>query len=220
MSEKHYLGILKGGIFASFIILFFIFSSLLFPFISSKQLSFNILIEVLLVICVLFLIKYPRYLPKKSYLSWGLIAYFITILLSLVVSVDFNLSFWGDVERMLGLFHLLHFLVFYFIIITVFRSKKDFQQLLQVLIGSAVVVALYGIFKQTAESTIGNRAYVAAIMLFAMFLQALFLIQKKEWWLKLLYGIGIIITFISFVNPITLTSFISTISLNHIKVFL
>ncbi|NCU31935.1 MAG: DUF349 domain-containing protein, partial [Candidatus Moranbacteria bacterium] len=48
------------------------------------------------------------------------------ILMSLAVSADYNLTFWGDVERMLGLFHLLHFLLFYFIIITAFRNKKDY----------------------------------------------------------------------------------------------
>lgn len=200
MSEKLYINILKYGVFASFLTLFFFFSSLLFPFISSKQLSFNILIEILLFISILFLIKYPKYLPKKSHLSLGIVAYFITILLSLTVSVDFNLSFWGDIERMLGFFHLLHFLFFYFIIITVFRSKKDYYQLLNVLVVSSVLVALYGIFKKDPNSTIGNRAYVAAMMLFAMFLQALFLLKSKKWWLKFLYIIGIIITLIIFIK--------------------
>ena len=200
MSEKSYLNILRGGVFSSFVILFFVFSSMLFPFISSKQLSFNILIEVLLVLLLVFLIKYPKYFPKKSYLTWGLVAFFITMFFSLFVSVDFNLSFWGDIERMLGFFHLLHFLAFYFIIITVFRSKKDYYNLLYVLTGSAVLVALYGIIKDSPESSIGNRAYVAAIMLFAFFLQALFFLKTKNWWLRLVYVAGIIISGVSFIR--------------------
>lgn len=200
MSDKTYLNILKGGVLLSFVILFFVFGGLLFPFISSKQLSFNILIEVLLLVWGIFLIKYPKYLPKKSQLSWGIIAYFLAILLSLFVSYDFNLSFWGDIERMLGYFHLLHFLALYFIIITAFRSKKDFSILLNTLIGSAVLIALYAIFKHDANATIGNRAYVAAMMIFAMFLQALFLIKNKDWWQKAIYAVGIVITFISFIK--------------------
>jgi O-antigen ligase len=200
MSDKSYLNILKGGVLLSFVILFFVFGDLLFPFISSKQLSFNILIEVLLLVGVIFLIKYPKYLPTKSQLSWGIIAYFLAILLSLFVSYDFNLSFWGDIERMLGYFHLLHFLALYFIIITAFRSKKDFSLLLNTLIGSAVLIALYAIFKHDANATIGNRAYVAAMMIFAIFLQALFLIKNKDWWIKGIYAIGIIISFIGFIK--------------------
>ncbi len=200
MSEKYYLNILKGGVFASFICLFFVFSGVLFPFISSKQISFNILIEILLLVLIFFLIQYPKYLPKKSYLSWALIAYFITIAMSLVVSVDFNLSFWGDAERMLGFFHLLHFLAFYFIIITVFRTKKDYLNLLNIFISSVVLVALYGILKNNPDTTLGNRAYVAALMIFALFLEVLFFLKSKEWWLKFIYSIAFVITFISFVK--------------------
>ncbi len=198
MSEKNYLWILKGGVFASFIILFFSFSSFLFPFISSKQLPFNLLIEVLFIIYLIFLIQYPKYAPRKSYLSWALFAYFIAIALSLVVSVDFNLSFWGDIERMLGFFHLLHFLIFYIIIISVFKTRKDYQSLLYAIVFSALGIAFYGFYSGVAHSTIGNRAYVAAIMLFAMFLQALFFWREKSWLIRPLYLIGIVVTFISF----------------------
>jgi O-antigen ligase/tetratricopeptide (TPR) repeat protein len=200
MSKKLYLNILKGGVFASFIILFFVFLSFLFPYISSKQLSFNVWINILMVFWLLFIMKYPKYIPRKSYISWGVIAYFTTILMSLAVSVDFNLSFWGDVERMLGFFHLLHFLFFYFIIITVFRSKQDFYQLLHFVAISAVLVGLYGIYKDVAHSTIGNRAYVAAMMLFSLFLQTLFFIKTKSWWLRISYFVGIIIAFLAFIR--------------------
>ncbi|MFA5644402.1 MAG: O-antigen ligase family protein [Patescibacteria group bacterium] len=200
MSQKAYLDILKGGILVSFVTLFFVFSSLLFPFISSKQIFFNIIIEILFVFWLFFIFKFPKYLPKVSLLSGGLIVYFVFIALSLVVSVDFNLSFWGDVERMLGYFHLLHFLIFYFLIITAFRSKKDFHLLLNTLVVSTVLIALYGIVKKTPESCIGNRAYVGGIMIFSIFLQAFFISRTKNWWLKLVYLIGIVLALVSFVR--------------------
>ena len=198
MTDKIYLNILKGGVLASLAMLFFVFSGFLFPYITSKQLSFNILIEVLLIVLIVFIIKFPKYRPKKSLLTWGLIAYFISIALSLFVSVDFNLSFWGDTERMLGFFHLSHFLVLYFIIITVFRSKKDYALLFNGIIISAIVVAIYGFAIGNMNSTIGNCAYVAAIMLIAMFLEAYFFIEKKEWWEKLIYAVAFIISIIGF----------------------
>jgi O-antigen ligase len=200
MSEKIYLNILKGGVLLSFFSLFLVFSDFLFPYISSKQLSFNILVEVLLLIWIFFLIKYPKYIPRKSFISGGLLAYFAVMGFSLLFSVDFNLSFWGGIERMLGFFHLFHFLIFYFIVISVFKTKKDYFYLLNVLIASALGVALYAIIKDASISTIGNTAYVAAMMLFSVFLQAFFLFQRKEWWLKLVYLVGIIISFIAFVK--------------------
>lgn len=200
MSEKIYLNILKGGVVLSFFTLFFVFPGFLFPYISSKQLPFNILIEVLLLVWIFFLIKYPKYIPRKSFISGGLLAYFAVMAFSMLFSVDFNLSFWGGIERMLGFFHLFHFLIFYFIIISVFKTKKDYFYLLNVLIASALGVALYAIVKDVRISTIGNTAYVAAIMLFSIFLQTFFLFQRRELYLKLVYLAGIIISFMAFIK--------------------
>lgn len=200
MSDKSYLTILKGGILASFVMLLFVFSSFLFPFITSKQLPFNILMEVLLAVYIIFLIQYPKYSPKKSHISFAVLAYFITVIISLFVSVDFNLSFWGDIERMLGFFHLLHFFIFYIITISVFKSKQDFKLLFNILISSALLVALYALIKHNPDSTIGNRAYVAAMMLFALFLQFMYLLKSPAWWTKILYGLGIVLAFVGFIK--------------------
>jgi FtsH-binding integral membrane protein len=127
MSPKTYLRILQGGIALSLLAILFVFKELLFPYITSKQLPFNIIMEFLFVIWLVFIMRYPKYRPKKNLITYGLIAYFLAILASCVVSVDFNLSFWGDAERMLGFFHLAHFLVFYLVIITAFRNWKDWQ---------------------------------------------------------------------------------------------
>ena len=200
MSKKSYLRILQGGILVSFLILLFVFSGFLFPFITSKQLTFNILMEVLLAIFLIFIIKYPEYAPKKSQLTWAIIIYFLTIIASLFVSFDFNLSFWGDLERMLGLFHLLHFFIFYIITISVFRSKNDFKLLFHAIIISSLMVVLYAWQKNNPDSSIGNRAYVAAMMLFALFLQVMYLLRNPKWWAKVLYGLGIILAFIGFIK--------------------
>ena len=116
MSEKSYLRILQAGVIASLFIVLFVFPSLLFPYISSKQLSFNILMEILAAVWLVFILRYPAYRPKLNLIIYGLLSYFAVILISAFTGVDFNLSFWGDIERMLGFFHLFHFLIFFFII--------------------------------------------------------------------------------------------------------
>ena len=173
MSQKVYLYILKGGVLASFFCVLFVFKGLLFPFITSKQLPFNILMELMLVIWLAFIIKFPQWNPfgkfagkaTKNLVTWGLFAFFGALIASLFVSVDFNLSMWGDIERMLGVFHILHFAVLYVVAITVFRDKKDWKIALITLLSVAVLVALQG--TKDSKSTIGNNAYTAAFMLFA-----------------------------------------------------
>ena len=110
MSQKIYLNILRIGCYIGLLSVFLVFKNLLFPFITSKQIFFNLLIEILFVFWVMLIVKYPEYRPKKNYITFGLLAFFAAITLSLVTTVDVNLSMWGDIERMLGIFHVLHFL--------------------------------------------------------------------------------------------------------------
>ncbi|MFH1744601.1 MAG: O-antigen ligase family protein [bacterium] len=197
MSQKVYLLILKSGIYLSLICVFFVFKDLLFPFITSKQISFNILIEILLIFWVGFIVKYPEYRPKGSYISFGLLAFFAAILASCFVTVDFNLSFWGDIERMLGIFHLLHFLAYYFIIITVLRSEEDWKIFFIFSIICATLISLIGIGKET-HSQIGNTAYVSAYLIFNIYFSLLLFFREKNNNLKWLYLIPIPIMLLSF----------------------
>ncbi len=168
MAQKTYLNILKSGIYLSFLMVFIVASKLLFPFITGKQIFFNILIEILFVFWVSYLIKYPSGRPKLSLICYGLISYFSVILLSCFFSVDFNLSFWGDIERMLGFFHLAHYLIFYFIIITVFRDQRDWFHVLLLSSATAIFISLHSLLK-IHYSTIGNTAYVSGYIIFNVF---------------------------------------------------
>ncbi|NIA18398.1 MAG: hypothetical protein GWO79_00785, partial [Actinobacteria bacterium] len=171
---------------------------LLFPYITSKQIYFNILIEILLFFWLALIIQYPEFRPKKSWISIGLVGFFIAITISCFTGVDFNLSFWGDIERMLGVFHLLHFLVFYFIIITIMRSWRDWRNLFIVSITAAVFVSLYALGKNIHYSTIGNTAYVSGYMIFNIYFALILFFNelKKGWknnWLAWLYPVAILI---------------------------
>ena len=169
MPAKAYLRILQAGLIASLLIVFLVFKDLLFPFITSKQLTFNILMEFLLAIWLVFILRYPEYRPKKNYLTYGLLAYFLAVLASCAVSVDLSLSFWGDAERMLGVFHLLHFLIFYLILITVFRSWSQWRVLLFSSVIVATAVSLIGLWGSEVYATIGNTAYVSGYLIFNIF---------------------------------------------------
>ena len=198
MSQKIYLNILKFGVYLSLLTVFFVFKSLLFPFITSKQISFNILIEALFIFWLALIIKYPEYRPKKSWITYGLIGFFAALLISCFTSVDFNLSFWGDVERMLGVFHLLHFLAFYFIIITVFREWRDWKFLFIISLVFSVFVSYIGITGEKAWSTIGNTAYVAGYIIFNIYFALLLFFKERNKIIKWLYLIPIPIMLMAF----------------------
>lgn len=182
MRPKMYLRLLQVGLALSLFFVLFVFSDLLFPYISSKQLSFNILMEILAAIWLVFILRYPAYRPKLSLAAYGLFAYFAVILISSFTGVDFNLSFWGDVERMLGFFHLFHFLIFYLILITIFRTWEEWRALLAVSVGAATIVSLIGLFGKNPYSTIGNTTYVSGYLIFNLFFAAILFLRTRDFW--------------------------------------
>ncbi len=179
MTLKIYLNILKTGVYLSFISVFLVFTNLLFPFITSKQIYFNILIEILTVFWLALIIKYPEVRPKKSLITFGLAAFFAALLVSSIFGVDFNLSFWGDIERMLGLFHAAHFFIFYLIVITVFRDARDWRNLLIASVIAGVGVCFYSLFK-IPYSTIGNTAYVSGFAIFNLYFALILYFRRRE----------------------------------------
>jgi len=200
MSPKTYLRILQGGIIVSLLAILCVFRDLLFPYITSKQLPFNILMEILFAIWLVFILRYPEYRPKKNFISYGLIAYFLAILASCVISIDFNLSFWGDAERMLGFFHLAHFLIFYFILITAFRTWKEWRALFLLSVAIATLVSLIGLFGQDGYSTIGNTAYVSGYLIFSIYFIILLFFRSTNKSARWLYVLPLIFMFWEFKN--------------------
>jgi O-antigen ligase len=198
MRQKTYLTILKVGVYLSFLSVFLVWSDLLFPYITSKQIYFNILIEVLFVFWLAFIVKFSDFGPKRSWISIGLISYFIAILVSCFFSVDFNLSFWGDIERMLGFFHILHFLAFYFIVITVMRKWEDWRNLLIVSVAAAFLVSLYS-FKIN-YSTIGNAAYVGGYLIFNIYFALLLFFRTNNWLAHSAYIVAMFFMLVSLKN--------------------
>ena len=199
MPAKAYLRILQGGLLASLLIVFFVFKDLLFPFITSKQLSFNILMEFLLAVWLVFIMRYPAYRPKKNYISYGLLVFFAAIIASYLVSVDKNLSFWGDAERMLGLFHLLHFLIFYFILVTVFRTWAQWRSLLFSSVLIATIISFIGLSGQgEVYATIGNTAYVSGYLIFNIFFALILFGRSQSFGRRSLYLLPIIVMLLEF----------------------
>ncbi len=199
MSAKVYQRILQGGIIASLPIILFLFKGLLFPYITSKQLPFNILMEVLLAIWLVFIWKYKEFRLKKNLISGGLLAYFLVILVSCFSGVDFNLSFWGDAERMLGFFHLFHFFIFYLILISVFKTRREWSILFNASVLVALVISLIGLLGEKSYSQIGNTAYVSAYLIFNLYFCAILFFREKSL-LRYLYFVPAIIMLLEFKN--------------------
>jgi O-antigen ligase len=199
MSQKAYKYLLQGGIYLSLLVVFFVFKNLLFPYITSKQISFNIIMEILGVFWIALLVKYPVWRPKKNYITLGLIVFFAVLTVSAIFGVDFNLSFWGDIERMLGVFHLLHFLLFYLIIITVFKEWNDWKIFFIISLLFSIFVSI-NTFSGSGFATIGNTLYVAGYIIFNLAFSLLLFSREKNKIFGILYLLPIPLLLYAFDN--------------------
>jgi O-antigen ligase len=198
MSYKNYLRILKGGsILAPFTLLLF-FNNFFFPFVSSKQIVFNILIEILFVVAVVFILKYPKRL-KMNWLSWSLLAYLLAIFISVFFSVDFNISFFSNTERMFSFWQILHFIIFYFVILVSFKSWKDWKYLFLSLLAVTFIISFKSFISGNPRAVLGNQAYLAGLLIFNLYFSLLLFIKEKKpyRWLYLMLWFLFIPVFIS-----------------------
>ncbi len=180
ISAKLLQRILQIGILLSFLSVFFVFKSLLFPYITAKQIPLNIIVELLLPVWLVLLIYFPKFRPKKRLIAYGLIAYLLAILISSFNSVDFNLSFWGNAERMLGWFHLSHYFLLYFYLITAFRNKRDWRLILSYSVILALTQSIAIIFGINKAGTIGNTAYVSGYLIFNIYFSLILFLRYYQ----------------------------------------
>jgi len=211
MSQKILKLILKIGVGLSFLSFFLVSNRLYFPYVTPKQLYFNAVVGILFWFWFYLIVKYPETRPRLSLITISLLVWLTVLLASAVAGVDFNLSFWGDTERMLGWFSLLHFFVLYLIIITVFRSKKDWQWLLSGVAATAVAIAAYALLTMRGQqyqgnvnlssniSTLGNATYVAGVMLFAVYWLLYLWPLTRHYLIKFFYGCGLAVVLAGFI---------------------
>jgi O-antigen ligase len=212
MSQKLYHKILQWGIFASFLIFLLINNYWLYPYNTPKQIFFNILMEVLAVVWLALIVKYPSSRPPRSWLTWGFLAWLLILLVTCFTGVDFNLSFWGDANRMMGWFHLAHWFIFYLILITVFRTKADWQKLFILSLATAGAMVVYSLIKNPETGfdpgstvnmgnnigTLGHATHVAGVMLFCFYFALYGWFKSQIVYHKVLYAVAGLLALVGF----------------------
>jgi len=196
-----YLKLLRGGIFVSLLVPLVIFSQFISPFHFGKAVVFRSLVEIMAVIYILLIISNKKYLPK-----WRPIVISFTIFTGLFAltsftAVDFNYAFWGTLERMGGLFSFLHFWVWFIILISIIRERKDWERLLKlsIFVGFLSILFAYGQYLINIDvlkgfnkffigwqhgnrviGTIGNPALFTGYLLFILFLSIYYLFRPAS----------------------------------------
>jgi O-antigen ligase len=115
--------------------------------------------------------------------------FLLVLILTSVVGVNFERSFWSTFERMTGLLTFFHLFGFFIVLTSVFKKREDWEKILGVSIVVGVILSLYILLADTASTrgggtrgggTIGNTSFMAAYLLFDIFFAFVLLLSKRD----------------------------------------
>lgn len=188
--EKILRGVVLAGIFAIPFIPLFVANTLFFPFITGKNFSFRIIVEIIAAAWLALAVISPVYRPRRSLLLGAFALFVLIIGVADAFGVNAFKSFWSNYERMEGWVTLAHLLVFLAVSYSVLTTETLWRRLFHTSIGVSVLAGIYGVFQLAGfitinqggvrlDATFGNATYLAVYMLFHVFFTAM--MWEKAW---------------------------------------
>lgn len=180
LNQKIYKKFFQGLFFLALISPLIVDRRLFFPYVTGMALYFRVIIELLFVLWVVFILLYPEYRPKINILISSIGIYLTVLIAATFFSASRFTSFWGDAERMMGLFGVLHFFALFFIGVSLFKNKKELRKLIIIFVGISLAMCLYGILQRFGLTsikpgasrilaTLGNASTLASYLIFGLF---------------------------------------------------
>jgi len=158
--------------------------NLFFPYITGKNFTFRILVEILTACYVLLAIHVPKYRPRASLIMWAFGLLVVWMAISTAASVDPIKSFWSNFERMDGYITTIHLFALFVISGAVLTADAWWENSFVVVVWASVLQGLYAVMQAyhifglspssqsgaRADTTFGNATYLAVYMLFSFFI--------------------------------------------------
>ncbi|KKQ27884.1 MAG: Tetratricopeptide repeat domain protein [Candidatus Magasanikbacteria bacterium GW2011_GWC2_37_14] len=191
--------IAKYLIIASFFVpLIVLPTSYIFPFIVPKILWFRSISLLIFASYLLLLFSnWQKFKIKFNFLNIAVGLFFLSFIVSTFVGVDWYKSFWDSHERMLGLFTLFHYLLYYLAVSRLINGWPEWKVILRWFLGAGLIVMVIGGMQQInpellinrgahrVSATLGNAIYFSGYGLFLFLLGLLLAIKEKKTTLRL-----------------------------------
>ena len=168
-----------GAIFTIPFIPLYVANSLFFPFITGKGFAFRILVEIGFFAWILLAMSDVKYRPRFSWLLVIYSAFALWMLIADLFAVNPHKAIWSNFERMDGWVTLIHVYAFFLITGSVLTADKLWRIWWLTFLSAATIVSLYCVLQLSGaieihqggvrvDGTLGNSAYLAAYLLFAV----------------------------------------------------
>lgn len=175
MSSKN-LGLITKALLLSVIAItpFAKISSLYFPFVSGRVYIFRALVIMALFFWVWLFLKEREYKPDfKNILVIALILFFLAQVLVSFFGVNPLFSFFSDIQRSDGVLQYGFWVLYFLLIISVFKKEKDWKELFSVFIIVSFLLAIFAWIhyppgQELYGNLFGNPAFFAGFLLFSI----------------------------------------------------
>jgi len=145
--EKFLLWFIRVGVVIILFLPLLVYKPVFYPYIFSKMVAFQAIVEIIFV-AWLFLAIYggKKYRPDwRNPLVAALTLFTAALILTALTGVDIFRSFWSTQQRMNGILVIVHFYICFLILISGFRTWKDWRELVWASLLSSFLVCLYGV---------------------------------------------------------------------------
>src|SRR3989344_631019 len=173
--------------------------SLFFPYITGKNFTFRILVELTTAGWLILALRDTVFRPRRSLLLIAIALFSFIVALADVFSVNAFKSVWSNFERMEGLVTIAHLFLYFLVLSAMLRSEGSWRGFWHVSLGAAFVASSYALTHllgwfpmhqgDRPDSTLGNATYLAGYLLFHVFLAGFLFIRARQRSLRWVYGI-------------------------------
>lgn len=152
MNRKNAISFLKVvcfmGIYGGLLMPLVFIPYVIFPFVFSKLIAFQVLVGLTFPAYVFLAWMEPRYRPSRHMLYLAIVAYLAAIGLSVIFAVDPMRAWWGNQERMNGLFTILHFLAWLTMAVGLLKTWDQWKRVLNYEVGLSAFMAIIALLQK------------------------------------------------------------------------
>ena len=204
ITQKILKNLVIGGLFLVPFIAFIVPGMMFFPFITGKGFTFRILVEIIFGLYATLAFTSPEYRLKFSWLTKSVLFFTLAILVSDLLGANIYKSLWSNYERMEGFVLIVHLLMYYIVISSVFKNISHWNQFFNTSIIASIIMSCYSILQLLGvvainqggvrvDATFGNASYLAIYLVFHIFLCLyMFVNSQEKFWQKWAYLLGAI----------------------------
>ena len=191
--------IVFGGVFLLPFIPLLVTGNLFFSYITGKGFAFRIIVEIVFAAWVLLVLYDKSYRPRFSWICASFSAFVVVIFFADLFGETPGKSFWSNFERMEGWVTLIQLLLYFIVAGSVVTTEKLWSRFFNTSLAAASLVSLYALSQLVGlvgiaqggvriDATLGNAIYMAAYMLFHVFIALFLLVRSERGGIRLLYG--------------------------------